>query len=89
MVSGASFPRVDFFRLGQELLDQFGVEPMAASVSAEAAHELAAGQGEIAHQVEKLVADALVGETELIFDRAVFAEDQQVAAACPQPEPLR
>jgi hypothetical protein len=50
--------------IAEEFLDEGGVHGVAGALGDDAAPDAAAGEGQIADEVEDLVADELVGETE-------------------------
>ena len=68
----------------QQDFDQLGVQAVAALVGDEVADEVAAGQGQVADQVEGLVPDAFVFQPQLVVDRAFRAEDEQVLVGDPR-----
>src|SRR6478752_5535469 len=59
---------------------------MAALVSDEVADEIAAGERQVADQIERLVPDALVLHSQLVVDRPFRTEDQQVLVGHPLAE---
>jgi len=62
--------------VAEEALDEGGVHGMAGALGDDAAPDAAAGQGEVADEVEDLVADELVGEAEgAVLDFAVADDD--------------
>ena len=69
--------------------DEFGIEPMPAPMGRELADHIATGQRQIADQIEHLVADAFVGKPQLVVDRAVAVENQQVFERRPLAQSLR
>ena len=52
---------------------------MAAAIGHEMADQIAARQGQVANQIQSLVPHAFVPETQLVIDRPVAVENQQVA----------
>src|SRR5262245_8516164 len=76
----------------QQHFDQLGVESVTAAMSNELTDKVAPGQGQIADQIERLVADALVLHSQFVLERPLGPEYEQVLirhalaeAALPQP----
>src|SRR6266436_5818147 len=60
---------------------------MAAAMGDEMSDEVAAGQGQVADQIERLVADAFVFHSQLVVERAFGAENEQVLVRHPLAQP--
>src|SRR6185436_14456703 len=62
----------------EQEFDELGVESVAAFVGDEVADEVAAGEREVADEIQSLVADALVFHPHFVVDRAFGTENEQV-----------
>ncbi len=51
-----------------------GVQAMSAAMGDEVAHQVATGQGQVAHQVQRLVPHALVAEAQLVVQGSVLSK---------------
>src|SRR5690606_7395813 len=73
------------FFLAEDGLDECRVELMPTAVGHHVGDQGTSGEGQVSHHVEHLVADAFVGEPELVIEGATAAENQQVARGkvCP------
>ncbi len=60
----------------EQPLGQFGVQGVAAAVGDDVADDFAAGEGQVADDIEHLVTGALVGKPQRVADRSVGTEDQ-------------
>src|SRR4051794_7454251 len=71
---------VEFFEtaFNEEEFDKLGVEAVAAFVRDEMADEVAASEGQVADEIEGLVADALVLHAHFVIQRSFGTEDEQV-----------
>jgi len=75
-------------KLVQEVVSHLGIQSVAAAVSSKAAHEVTAAEGKVANHIQEFVAYTFVRETELIINRTIGVENEQVPRRCPSPKSL-
>ena len=86
----STFPAIgDFFSLVQQYAHHVGVQSMSAAVGYDMPDHVAAGQGQIADQIEHFVASTFITEAQLVIDGPRGIEHQQVGrhGAAPSPAP--
>ncbi len=82
-------PGFDNFLFVHSRSHQLGIQSVSAAMRDEMPHQVAPGERQIAHEIQSLMAHALIVITQFILHRAVFIEYQHVLISGPLSQPPR